>query len=352
MKGNSKNHDGHRADPVEKDGIGMIPATSAVPVSPVVVITDEQITAYLNGIGGPDTERRVLAAALQYPSVRRRMEAHRLLDRLVTDSGGAQDAVQTPETVDRPSRLGEAMRRAVETMCQESAPPAEAASAALVHRSLLAELESLLQTTGKRTGGGLWNLPSPESVRELWESLAQPVTRALIAGRHALALPCLAPAAAASAASLQMRRETVTTADGVRIEFQQLPGGGSNRLRVVVDASGLSQEVRDLGYNVAFLTLEDNSASMTPQSPELEAGTLMESAEAVLTDSPPDRHILVIVLNAEARGFTDFTVGSSSLAVSGVMPAPRGVCRLTGITLSRVAIGGGAAADEGRIASV
>ena len=140
------------------------------------------------------------------------------------------------------------------------------------------------------------------------------VARAIQTGRALLTLPCLAPATAAPAidATAPLQRNVVHAADGVRIEFQQLPGQPPYRVRVVVDASDSDTEPG--AYTVAYLTLEeDETASVT--------GELIASA----------RHLLIVPMRADLRGFADFVVGGSG--PTG-LAMPRSTCRLVGATLA------------------
>lgn len=288
-------------------------------------MTDGDLLDFLDGLADRATARRIVTAALRDSSIRRRLNALRELDRAAL---AYSDAVETAETAAAEQRLGEAMRQSVRDLLAATTSAAPISSPAA---PLMSELKPLLNANSgaRAAGGGLWKVAARygDAVKEFWDTVCGASSRALVTGRHPLSLPCLAPAAAASAADLQLRRETVTTADGVRIEFQQLPGSGPSRLRVFVDASLIAQELHDLGYNVAFLTLEDGGGS----------GTAAPAAPS----APPDRHILVIALNGEGRGFTDFIVGNAAAAAApSVLPAPRGICRLMGVTLSHVAATG------------
>ena len=299
-------------------------------------VTDAELLEYVDGIATPATAGRVIRAALHDATVRDRLSRLQRLDALAT----LTETEGEPELGRDAGRLGDTMRRlvreiAAETVAVAEVTAAEAAAAEATAHPLMADLQELLAPArpgARGAGGGLWHVArgAAAEAREIWETLSEGVTRALVVGRHALSLPCFAPAAAASAGGdLSLRRETVTTADGVRIEFQQLPTAGLSRLRVLVDASLLASEIRELGYNVAFLTLEDSGN--TPLS-----GRSVGGGDTAAV-SPPDRHILVVALNGDGRGFTDFQAGNSASVVAGnVLPAAQGVCRLTGITLSRI----------------
>jgi hypothetical protein len=291
-------------------------------------VSDSDLVEFLDGVSDEATDRRLVTAALADVHVRHRLSALIALDRRASDNVAAagHEAGAAAE-----SRLGEAMRRAIFDVAAETA--GEVRREPEIERSAVSVLRHLLfpEAPGERASGGLLPVAAArgaasvaESLHGFLEAAGALATRILITGRHTLALPCLAPAAAATAADLQMRRETITTGDGVRIEFQQLPGGLA-RLRVFVDASQIGQEVEESGYNVAFLTLEDSGS----------AAGLQGEARSV----PADRHILVVSLNAQGRGFTDFVVGAAAEAGATPLPAPHGLCRLTGVTLSHIAAG-------------
>ena len=118
----------------------------------------------------------------------------------------------------------------------------------------------------------------------------------------------------------------MTTPEGVRIEFQQLPGEAAPRLRLIVDASQLLAQVPQPAFNTAFVRLEEERD---------DGGTKL-----------PDRHILVVALNAAGRGFTDFVLGPSQEGVDAegapdqddpfVLPAPHVGFRLAGATLAHL----------------
>jgi hypothetical protein len=48
----------------------------------------------------------------------------------------------------------------------------------------------------------------------------------------------------------------------------------------------------------------------------------------------PDRHVLIVPLNAEARGFADFTIGANTGEPR--LPAQAGRCRLVSATLAHL----------------
>lgn len=246
-------------------------------------LTTDQIAAFVADTADPVTARRVAAAAVTDQTVRERIEALRAVDALPDESVSVSEE-EFARLRTRLLRVAQAVTGEVETA-----------------RHLAAMTQS--------GGGGLWCLPAP-----VWETLTDAVAvaaRALITGSHPICLPCLAPASAAPAASLVMRRESVITADGVRIEFQQLPGETA-RLRLIVDASGFSGDTPVSSFNTAFVRLKEED----PES--------------------PSRHILVVSLNGEGRGFTDFSLGYGTGAQTRspqVLPVPRAVCNFTGASL-------------------
>lgn len=245
-------------------------------------LTTDQIAAFVAGTADPATARRVAAAAVADKTVRERIERLRAVEALPDDPAAAVSEEQL-------SRLRTRLLR--------------------VARAVTDEAEAARRLAVMTRGGGLWCLPAP-----VWETVTDAVAdaaRALTTGRHPICLPCLAPASAAPAASLVMHRESVITADGVRIEFQQLPGETA-RLRLIVDASDLSGDVPVSSFNTAFVRLNEED----PES--------------------PSRHILVVALNREGRGFTDFSLGygnGSDAQDPRVLPVPRAVCNLTGASL-------------------
>jgi hypothetical protein len=285
-------------------------------------VSTAEIAAFVEGIADQETARRVLAAALTDPTVRQWVQQMRVVDEQF-DSGAAE-AQAAPDFEARAERLRERMAQAVPLVRDEAA-------------ELRRQRRTLGQIVREGRGGALIHVAAG-TLNALRDQARETVREAITLGRHALTLPCLAPATASAAVApeIGVRRQSVT-AEGVRIEFQQLPGL-PGRLRVLVDASGLSsrkntskrandEETTEnraesseilsvtgtnaaaVGYNVAYLTLEDGDRAY------------------------PDRHILVVSLNEEGRGFTDYLVGGEGMRA---IPAPRTLCSLVGATLSRL----------------
>jgi hypothetical protein len=251
--------------------------------------TGEEIAAYAAGVADPATTRRVTAALLTDAAARAQYATFRAAIEWTAPAAEAEATVDTAR-----------LQRVRTAMCEEAqAAGREGASTA--------------------SGGGVLN-----DLAKAGEAVRAALSRVLLTGRQLLTLPCLAPAAAASAPDLALRKQTVTTGEGVRIEFQQLPGGPPQRVRIVVDAAALrpaeAGEKEDGPppppiYNVAYLTLEEGE----PVSGRL-----------------PDRHVLVVALNAQGRGFTDFTIGGERALGTG-LPAPQAPLALVSATLAQVA---------------
>lgn len=294
-------------------------------------VTPSEIAEFVSGISAEGMAknentllgRRVLAAALREPDVQEKLLFLRDVEVEWASQMTAPEEI-TPDAAAHLAALQESLRRVTQTVAgfsgaeNESADSRPLADAAVQEAALLRE-----------SGGGRWITEAAQSVRDALETVLQKVrvVQPLVLGRpHALRLPCFAPALAASApaGAGTVRKETITTADGVRIEFQQLPGN-TNRLRVFVDTSLLpppnaaAADSVSAVYNVAFLTL-------------------MEGAE-----NTPDmnRHVLVVALNERGIGFADFAVSSGggdnaqSSRNKNALPAPRtGGCNLVSATLS------------------
>ncbi len=299
-------------------------------------ITSDEILAFVLGDAEPRTARRVGAAALALVSVRERLaQAQKIVDNAARDEAYAPTHVreESADFARRAARLRERMMEAVLSAAPgelnheaspdyDGAPPASDAVAALTQ---LAQRGGILYRAGV------------SAAREWTQALGGAArSQTLVTGRHPLTLPCLAPATASAAGSVaHVQRQTLTTGDGVRIEFQQLPSVSPPRLRVFVDASGLSGDAANRAYNVAYLTVEEGAGSAA-------------SAPPLSTDpaSAPDRHIFVVALNHEGRGFTEVVVGGT-LSVGATLPAPRGACHLIGATLARWSPEFGEAAQAG-----
>lgn len=265
-------------------------------------ITNDDIAAYATDSASPQAARRVAAGAVFYPSVRARVSLLRELSEgyAAASSGDNEPAIQAAQL----------QRFQMRALAAATTVPYQAASAVPPGgRDLL----GVLQAAAAQGGGGLWRL-ADEALSALTNALATTplASRALVTGTSTLSLPCLAPALAAAAPDPDLRRESVTTADGVRIEFQQLPGALA-RVRLLVDASSLNDTP---AYDAALVTLEEQPGG---------------SARAAA------RHILVVALNEQGRGFTDFVVGSSpNNDAAHNFPAPGGAYRLTAATLTRL----------------
>jgi hypothetical protein len=243
-----------------------------------------EIAAFVEGLADKETARRVLSAALTDPSLRERVETLIGHDERFRIGASVRALVADAGFSERADRLKVEMRSIASNVAREPLSYAERAGA-----------------------------PDAEKVRSapFFDTLAAQFSRTFQMGRQLLTLPCFAPVMAADAPALQLLRQTIQTGEGVRIEFQQLPGG-PQRLRVLVDASQLDAPTDDASYNVAYLTLEEGSES---------------------TGQAAHRHVLIVPLNRQTRGFSDFVVGSSG---SNGLPAPTGSCRFVSATLSRL----------------
>lgn len=301
-------------------------------------VTNDEIAEFVEGIADRITVQRVLIAALADPQIRARIELLRRLDsagEALTTSVIPADTDSIGE--DRLSSLQTTLKESTASYIASSAAPALNLSSVLAASVVREQANQLLRQTQR--GGVLPRIADEirEGLSAQWDKTVEGM-RSLFVGRsETLTLPCLAPGTAAYAADLQVHRQTVAIAEGVRIEFQQLPASALNRLRVVVDASALMTETHlPEPYNVAFLTLEEGRGGSGP-------------AEQV---NLPDRHILVISLNGEGRGYVDLTIGGGSIAsasgpsaasrardmttpAADLLPAPRSAYSLIGATLSR-----------------
>jgi hypothetical protein len=287
-------------------------------------VSSAEIAAFVEGIADQETARRVLSATLLDPKVRQQVEMLRTFD-----DGFAKEAAtgRTGQDADFEARAGR-----LRGLMMEAVPQVQDEAAAL--RRQRRALTAILR---EGRGGALVHV-AVGTLNALRNQARETLREAITVGRQGLTLPCLAPATATTAVApeINIRRQSVT-ADGVRIEFQQLPGI-PGRLRVLVDASGLSSRKSALkqageqdisqsraelsentpsdganaarvGYNVAYLTLEDGDRAH------------------------PDRHILVVSLNDEGRGYTDYLIGGEGMRA---IPAPRTLCSLVGATLSHL----------------
>lgn len=220
-------------------------------------ITNEEIASVVEGSADQATQRRVTAAALLDPSVwdrlRRLQRAETASTTVAEDDGGF---------LLRAQRLKERME--------------------IVARQVVRERRESYEATA-----------SPSRAGPIFGGPLGTLRRTLETIRHSVTLPGLAPAAAASAIGETQLRRDLFLVHGVRIELQQLPGE-SMRLRVFVDASGISEGFAAHDADGAALDIEG-------------LGTL------------------IVSLNAEGRGFADFID----------LPAPRRSVALVGIALVR-----------------
>lgn len=259
-------------------------------------VTNADIVAYIEGTASKATRQRVLAASLTDVKIRERIALLRAVEPDIPP--GPVSAEITPGVERLTNFVLDSIRALQDTRMQ-------------LRRTFVEQ----------HKGGGLWSVS--EDIRTvIQDTLRTAADKALALGsRIPLGLPCFAPASASTMQnSLDVIKQVVPTRDGVRIEFHQLPGM-PQRFRVLVDASEhRAQNAEnpsaigttgsgDFGYNVAYLTLEDSAG------------------ESV------DRHVLVVALNGQGRGFTEFSLGGEGIYA---MPLPKGQCRLTGVSLTQV----------------
>lgn len=257
-------------------------------------VTNADIAAFVEGAASKAARQRVLAAALVDADVRRRIA---LLQAAEADAETDMAAEVTPGVERLTAFVLDSIHEMQDTRMQL--------------RQAFAEWHK---------GGGLWSV-SEDVHTVVQDTLRTATDKALSLGqRIPLGLPCFAPASASPMHnSLDVIKQVVPTRDGVRVEFHQLPGTPP-RFRVLVDASEhhpgedeipliQTTEDSDFGYNVAYLTLEDSEGEKT------------------------DRHVLIVALNGQGRGFTEFSLGGEGIYA---MPQPKGQCRLIGISLSQV----------------
>jgi hypothetical protein len=285
-------------------------------------VTNDEIAAYAEGVADRETAQRVLAASLASPSVRARLTLLRQLDKTITDT--PRTAMQKADmSAERLAKLQASLVKSALAQMPK-APVATETPATAENLSLRERAVRLLRETAGR-GGGLWGVAAEtaQGVVSEVERAGQAALSLLSGRREMLTLPCLAPGAAGYPADLQVLRQTLAIGDGVRIEFQQLPSPSVNRLRVLVDASTLTAENPSFTpYNVAYLTLEEGRGDRSGMA----GGSL------------PDRHVLVISLNPQGRGYVDFTVDGAAHAVAPTadnIPSPRSAYSLISATLSR-----------------
>jgi hypothetical protein len=231
-------------------------------------ITNEEIAEYVIGEATNETARRVVSAALLDSHVAEKLTVAYGYDTKISDAEVAETRAVAQKT--RGSIL------------------------ALVHQKndTINTREALLTLRG-----GLFR-----QGKELQESITAWSNDVLQVGRQLLTLPCLAPATAAATVEHSLRRESITTAEGIRVEFQQLPGE-TPRLRLVLDASIWAER----GYTRGFITLAEGE----------------------------DRHILIVALNAQGRGFTDFVIGNNNSDAPLAMPPARHGMHLVSVSLAK-----------------
>jgi|GEM_PF-2878426 hypothetical protein len=248
----------------------------------------EEITEFLGGFADAATSLKVASVALIHPGARRRgMACERLENANVHEF---HYEVGNAAFEARALALRERMAAATRLLLEENREAASARSAAA---------------------------PSPVAVasgvlRRVTESALAALTglakQSLLLGHHDISLPAFAAATASPGEELTLPKQSFTTAEGVRIEFHQLPDE-DRRVRAVVDASALP-DLAARRYNAAFLVLEE-----------------------LTNGRPSDRHVVVVALNNQGRGMTDVRIGGE---ISGALPAPEGVYSLVGVTLSCV----------------
>ena len=217
-------------------------------------ITNTEIVAVAEGSADTLTERRVLAAALHDARVRQRLTLLKSVAAETELLPTLTDALQT--------RLQENLAIAARRVGREHA---ERQAADSVSESLPGWLETFTGT----------------------------VRRVLILEKHRFGLSALAPALAASAASLRVQSE-VMEAQNVRLEVHQLPGSPM-RLRFYVDASASPE----------FLSEEVTGVALALQ----EEGNL-------------ELQILIVPVNAQGRGALEIPA-----------PAVQGGVSLLGVAL-------------------
>jgi len=242
----------------------------------------DDFIAVVSGVADAETRRRVLSAALSDGSLRKRLA---FAEANAGDAGaGDLESMATESEEAVMARRTNALRERMNAVTQRfvSKPQFDLAEAM------------------QNIGAAVTNAANQIS------------DRILSVGRELITLPCLAPAVAAPGPLdfLTVQSQSVTTGEGVRIEFQQLPPVGwemtsKPHLRIVVDASALEEPFGgDIGYNTAFVTLEEGNQAPTR----------------------PDLHTLVVPLNSEGLGFTD----------ANSLPPPKAACRLVAVTLSHI----------------
>ena len=241
-------------------------------------LTNDEIAAFVEGSADRVVSRRVLAAALQSREVRARIELLR----------EAQASYATGETApDFPHRAH--------------------------------HLRDTLTTLTRQTA---WDAAGYDASAA---NTAPFICHLLTMVRQALTLPCLSPAFAAPVASAFQRTapQRIDTAEGVRIEFHQLPGTTPQRLRVFVDASRLAPNpAASPAFDTAHLTLEEATAS---------------------APAGPRSQVLAVSLNAEGKGMRDFVIreGEADYAATpnlSTLATPHGAVSLVSASLVLAAV--------------
>ena len=140
----------------------------------MISVSEAELVAVVKKVAEPDTERRVLAAALHDPVIQQRLER-----------------LQQPSA---PSDIEELLQRVTLSIVREYA----------------------------------------QSKTPWWQPFVGQLRQRLVLSPRPLRLPLLASALAAPAEGLLVQRDTFVQ-EGVHVELHQLPG--TSRLRVLVDAS-------------------------------------------------------------------------------------------------------------------
>jgi hypothetical protein len=228
-------------------------------------ITNIEILDYAEGVASEETSRRVVAAALLSTHVAEKLEV------------AYSPVTEEPD---------------IETML--FAQRTRSSLLSLAHKQERGrESDNTRAEVFGIKSGGLFRRG-----KELQAQIQDWSEEVLQVGRQLLTLPCLAPATASATIEHTLRRESITTPEGIRIEFQQLPGMYA-KLRLVLDASVWAERA----YSKGFVTLEEGE----------------------------DRHILVVSLNPQGRGFTDFVIGENE----GDLPPARRGLHVVSISLAR-----------------
>lgn len=298
------------------------PNAAAAP--PSLQITDEEIMLYVEGLAAPSQARRVVAGALADTDIAARLHLLHAIAEQESSSGVATYLARFPRRADA---LKQEMFRIVrEEVATQTETAATLATVTAKTEPAAEVLESPLSAVLRQGGGAVWRATN-DVIAHLDGWLERQTTRTLAIAREVLTMPELAPATASSLPGLSLHRQAILTADNVRIEFQQLPGPVS-RLRLLVDASDIapmSLVATPPVYKTAFVTLEER------------------------VGEAHDRHVLVVLLSNDGKGFTDFSLAATNgratttinaVAPSQSLPPARGGCQLVGVRLSQEQSGG------------